>query len=121
MSQPVMSYAPIFLFLLLTTLLGFAMLLLGILVRPSRPGPVKEIPYECGNIPVGDARIQIRSRYYLFAMLLVIFDVEVVFLFPWAVNFRALGLFGFIEMMIFLGILILGYVYLWRNGGLEWD
>ena len=94
---------------------------IGVLVRPSRPNPVKKIPYECGNIPVGDARIQIRSRYYLFAMLLVLFDVEVIFLFPWAVNFRALGLFGFVEMMIFLGILLLGYVYLWRNRGLEWD
>jgi NADH-quinone oxidoreductase subunit A len=63
----------------------------------------------------------VRSRYFLFAMLLVLFDVEVVFLFPWAVNYRALGVFGFVEMMLFLGILFLGYVYLWRNGGLEWD
>ena len=121
MSQPVTAYAPILLMLLLSIGLGAVMLVLGILVRPSRPNPAKKIPYECGNIPEGDARVQIRSRYYLFAMLLVIFDVEVVFLFPWAVNFRALGLFGFVEMMIFLAILLLGYVYLWRNGGLEWD
>jgi NADH-quinone oxidoreductase subunit A len=62
-----------------------------------------------------------RTRFYLFAMLLVIFDVEVVFLLPWAVNYLALGLFGFVEMMVFLGVLLLGYGYLWRNGGLQWD
>jgi NADH-quinone oxidoreductase subunit A len=121
MSQTVAGYVPILLLFLLAAGLGAVMLLLGVLVRPSRPNPAKKLPYECGNIPVGDARVRIRSRYFLFAMLLVIFDVEVVFLFPWAVNFRALGLFGFVEMMIFLGILLLGYAYLWRNGGLDWD
>jgi NADH-quinone oxidoreductase subunit A len=121
MSQTVVSYVPILLFFAIALGLGAVMLVLGVIVRPSSPNPVKKIPYECGNIPVGDARVQVRSRYYLFAMLLVLFDVEVIFLFPWAVNLRALGLFGFIEMMIFLAILLLGYVYLWRNGGLEWD
>jgi NADH-quinone oxidoreductase subunit A len=120
-SEAVVSYIPILLFFGLAAALGVTMLVLGIIVRPSSPNPVKKIPYECGNVPTGDARGQVRSRYYLFAMLLVLFDVEVVFLFPWAVNLRSLGLFGFIEMMIFLGILLLGYVYLWRNGGLEWD
>jgi len=100
---------------------GAFTLVLGAFVRPSVPNAVKALPYECGNLPIGDARLPIRSRYYLFAMLLVLFDVEVVFLFPWAVNFQALGLFGFVEMMIFLGILLLGYLYLWRNGGLQWD
>lgn len=121
MSQPVLTYVPILIFLLIATITGALILLIGTIVRPSRPNSTKAMPYECGNIPVGDARIQVRSRYYIFAMLLVLFDVEVVFLFPWAVNFRALGLFGFIEMMLFLGILLLGYIYLWRNGGLEWD
>jgi len=121
MSQQVLSYVPILLFILVAAAVGAFTLVIGVIVRPSRPSQVKAIPYECGNIPVGDARVQVRSRYYVYAMLLVLFDVEVVFLFPWAVNFRSLGLFGFVEMMIFLGILLLGYVYLWRNRGLEWD
>lgn len=126
MSQPVVSYLPILLFFVLAVALGAVTLTIGIIVRPSRPTAVKKLPYECGNIPVGDARGQVRSRYYLFAMLLVLFDVEVVFLFPWAVNFSewvkgGLGLFMFVEMMIFLGILLLGYIYVWRNGGFEWD
>jgi len=126
MSQPVLAYLPILLFFLVAVVVGAVTLTIGYLVRPSRPNPVKEIPYECGNIPVGDARVQVRSRYYIYAMLLVLFDVEVVFLFPWAVNMKSavgngLGLFFFVEMMIFIGILLLGYVYLWRNGGLDWD
>ncbi len=89
--------------------------------RVKTPGAVKALPYECGNLPIGDARLPMRTRFYLFAMLLVIFDVEVVFLLPWAVNFVPLGIFGFVEMAVFLGILLLGYLYLWRNGGLRWD
>ena len=120
-AQPVLGYLPILLTVLIASGFGAVMLVLGALVRPSRPDPVKALPYECGNLPVGDARMPLRTRFYLFAMLLVIFDVEVVFLLPWAVNFVPLGLFGFVEMMIFLGILLLGYAYLWRNGGLQWD
>jgi NADH-quinone oxidoreductase subunit A len=115
------GYLPILLAFLIAGGVGAFTLLIGGLVRPSRPDPVKALPYECGNLPTGDARLPVRSRFYLFAMLLVLFDVEVVFLFPWAVNFHVLGLFGFVEMMIFLGVLFLGYVYLWRNGGLQWD
>jgi NADH-quinone oxidoreductase subunit A len=121
MGQPVLSYAPILLFMAIAAGLGVIMLVLGVVVRPHRPSATKQLPYECGNVPETDARGQMHSRFYLFAMLLVLFDVEVVFLLPWAVNLRVLGLFGFIEMMIFLGILLLGYAYLWRNGGLEWD
>ena len=120
-SVPAVGYAPLLLMVVLTVGLGAVMLLLGWLVRPSSPNAVKALPYECGNLPVGDARLPMRTRFYLFAMLLVIFDVEVVFLLPWAVNFISLGLFGFIEMAVFLGILLLGYFYLWRNGGLQWD
>ena len=120
-AAPAVGYAPLLLAVLLATGLGAVMLVLGWAVRPSRPHPVKALAYECGNLPVGDARMPLRTRFYLFAMLLVIFDVEVVFLLPWAVNFVSLGLFGFVEMMIFLGVLLLGYAYLWRNGGLQWD
>jgi len=120
-AHPAQGYAPLLIMMFLTAGLGAVMLLLGAIVRPSRPSAVKALPYECGNLPIGDARLPMRTRFYLFAMLLVIFDVEVVFLLPWAVNFVSLGLFGFVEMMIFLGILLLGYLYLWRNGGLRWD
>jgi NADH-quinone oxidoreductase subunit A len=120
-ASPAIGYLPVLVAFVLAAGFGAVMLLLGGLVRPSKPGPVKNMPYECGNLPVGDARMPMRSRFYVFAMLLVLFDVEVIFLFPWAVNFNALGLFGFVEMMVFLGILLLGYVYLWRNGGLQWD
>ena len=121
MNEQVLSYLPVLLFFVVAAAVGAVVLILTAVVAPRRPNPVKSIPYECGNLPVGDARGRIRSRYYLLAMLLVLFDVEVVFLFPWAVNFRALKLFGLVEMMVFLGILLLGYLYLWRNGGLEWD
>ena len=120
-SSPVFGYLPVLLMVVIAAGLGVVMLVLGAVVRPSRPNPVKALPYECGNLPVGDARLPLRTRFYLFAMLLVIFDVEVVFLLPWAVNYLSLGLFGFVEMMLFLGILLLGYVYLWRNKGLQWD
>ena len=121
LNEQVLSYLPVLLFLVVAAALGAVVLILTAVIAPRRPNPVKSIPYECGNLPVGDARGRIRSRYYLLAMLLVLFDVEVVFLFPWAVNFRSLKFFGLVEMMIFLGILLLGYLYLWRNGGLEWD
>ena len=120
-AEPAIGYAPLLLAVLLAAGVGAVTLVLGIVVRPSRPNAVKALPYECGNLPVGDARLPMRTRFYLFAMLLVVFDVEVVFLLPWAVNFVPLGLFGFVEMMIFLGVLLLGYLYLWRNGGLQWD
>ena len=120
-AQPVIGYLPILLTMLIAAGIGAFTLVLGGLVRPSRPDPVKALPYECGNLPIGDARLPLRMRFYLFAMLLVIFDVEVVFLLPWAVNYLSLGLFGFVEMMVFLGVLLLGYGYLWRNGGLQWD
>jgi NADH-quinone oxidoreductase subunit A len=120
-ANPAVGYLPLLLTLIIATGVGAFTMVLGWFVRPSRPNPVKALPYECGNLPVGDARLPLRTRFYLFAMLLVIFDVEVVFLLPWAVNFVSLGVFGFIEMMIFLGILLLGYGYLWRNGGLQWD
>jgi len=120
-AEPALGYVPVLLTVILAAGFGVVMLLLGAFVRPSKPNPAKALAYECGNLPVGDARLPMRTRFYLFAMLLVIFDVEVVFLLPWAVNFIPLGLFGFVEMMVFLGVLLLGYGYLWRNGGLRWD
>ena len=101
---------------------GFVLITLGVakLVRPSRPTKVKLQNYECGETPIGSSWIQYNVGYYIFALIFVIFDVEVVFLFPWAVAFGKLGLFALIEMFIFLIILIFGLVYAWRKGALKW-
>jgi NADH-quinone oxidoreductase subunit A len=114
------TYVPIALFLLVA--IGFAIvtLLVARLVIPQRRNTVKLEPYECGIEPVTDARDRYSIRYYLIAMLFVIFDVETVFLFPWAVIMDRLLLFGFIEMLVFLFILIVGYAYAWKKGALEW-
>jgi NADH-quinone oxidoreductase subunit A len=113
-------YIPVLIFLVVAALIPVAGLALGWLFRPSRPGPGKDAPYECGVEPVGDARERFSVRFYIIAILFVVFDVETIFLFPWAVNYDRLALFGFIEMLIFLGILIVGYFYVWKKGALEW-
>ncbi len=113
-------YIPIFLFILVA--LGFAIFTLMVagLVHPRRYNRVKLQPYECGIEPLTDARDRYSVRYYLVAMLFVIFDVETVFMFPWAVIMDELALFGLIEMLVFLFILVVGYVYAWRKGALDW-
>lgn len=95
-------------------------LLVSSLVRPSRYSKEKYIPYECGEDPVGSSWVQFNIRFYVFALVFIIFDVEAVFLFPWAVVYRNLGLFAFVEGLIFIGILVLGLAYLWAKGDLEW-
>lgn len=114
------AYIPIFLFILVA--IGFALftLIVAGLVHPRRFNRVKLQPYECGIEPATDARDRYSVRYYLVAMLFVIFDVETVFMFPWAVIMDELALFGLIEMLVFLLILVVGYVYAWRKGALDW-
>ena len=114
------AYIPIFLFILVA--IGFAIftLMVSKLVQASRVNKVKLEPYECGIEPLTDARDRYSVRYYLVAMLFVIFDVETVFMFPWAVIMDELALFGLIEMLVFLFILVIGYVYAWRKGALDW-
>jgi NADH-quinone oxidoreductase subunit A len=102
------------------TLVPVLALALGRLLRPFRPHQNKLSPYECGVEPMGDARERFSVRFYIIAILFVIFDVETIFLFPWAVIYGRLALFGFVEMMIFLGILIIGFFYVWKKGALEW-
>jgi NADH-quinone oxidoreductase subunit A len=97
-----------------------AMLGLGRLLRPRRPQPQKYLNYECGVDPVGTGWSQSQIRYYVFALLFVMFDVEAVFIFPWAVRLDALALFGLVEMFVFIGVLALGLVYAWRKGVLRW-
>ncbi|RPI26320.1 MAG: NADH-quinone oxidoreductase subunit A [Acidobacteria bacterium] len=114
------GYIPVLIFIVIATLVPVLALGLGRLLRPFRPHQNKLSPYECGVEPTGDARERFSIRFYVIAILFVIFDVETIFLFPWAVIYGRLALFGFIEMMIFLGILIVGYFYAWKKGALEW-
>ena len=102
---------------------GFAAVALGIawLMAPHKPDPSKDGTYECGMAPIGDARDRFSVRFYLVAMLFIIFDLETVFLLPWAVVFQAQAMFFFLEMLIFLGILLIGLVYVWRMGALDWN
>jgi NADH-quinone oxidoreductase subunit A len=114
------NYVPIFIFILVVGTLLLITLLLAKLVRPQNPNKAKLMPYECGIDPVDNARGRYTVRFYIIAILFVVFDVETIFLFPWAVKFKAFGLFGLIEMLIFLLILIVGYIWVWRKGALEW-
>jgi NADH-quinone oxidoreductase subunit A len=121
MNDPILlRYVPIFLFMALAFLFPIVTLLVARLIRPSTGGEGKLSPYECGVDPDSDARQRYAIRYYVVAILFVIFDVETVFLFPWAIIYGELRLFGLIEMMVFLGILIVGYVWIIKKGALDW-
>jgi NADH-quinone oxidoreductase subunit A len=115
------QYFPILLFILVGIGVGMLLLGLGSLVSPNRPDPEKLSPYECGFEAFEDARMQFDVRYYLIAILFILFDLEIAFLFPWAVVLPDIGVFGFWSMMIFLAILIVGFVYEWKKGALEWE
>jgi NADH-quinone oxidoreductase subunit A len=116
-----LNYVPIVIFAVLGAMAGLAPLIIGILLRPDRPYRAKLLPYESGSPLFMDARVQFPMRYYIIAMLFVIFDIEIVFMFPWAVVFKKLGLLGLIEMGVFIAILVVGYWYVWKKGALEWD
>jgi NADH-quinone oxidoreductase subunit A len=115
------NYFPILLFILVGLVLGGVLLGLGKLVSPDRPDPEKLSPYECGFEAFEDARMKFDVRYYLVAILFILFDLEIAFLFPWAVALPDIGMFGFVAMMIFLLILVVGFVYEWKKGALEWE
>jgi NADH-quinone oxidoreductase subunit A len=114
-------YFPILLFIVVALGFGVAVLLLSYLVQPKYPEREKLTTYECGSEPFSDARMPFPVRYYIFAMLFVIFDIEVIFLYPWAVVFTKIELIGLIEMLVFIGLFLVAYVYAWRKGALEWD
>ena len=114
------SYVPVLIFLLVAAAFPVVTLIVAKVVRPDKPDPVKLDSYECGIETVGDVRERYSVRYYVIAVLFVVFDVEVIFMFPWAVRYRQLALFGFMEMAVFLAILIIGYFYAWKKGALEW-
>jgi NADH-quinone oxidoreductase subunit A len=115
------EYLPIVAMAALAIVFGVASLVVSRAFRPHRPNPVKLSAYECGNDPVRLPRGEKFSvKFYVVAMLFIIFDIEIIFLFPWAVRFRQLGLFGLIEMAFFIGLVFIAYVYIWRTGGLDW-
>jgi NADH-quinone oxidoreductase subunit A len=114
------NYVPIFIFAFVAFLVAAGTVALCTLIRPKNPSSTKLMPYECGITPFDNARGRYTVRFYIVAILFVVFDVETVFLFPWAVQFKLLGLFGLVEMMIFLSILIVGYIWIWKKGALEW-
>lgn len=115
------EYFPILLFLLVAAGVGVLPVLLGMLLGPRRPDAAKDAPYECGFEAFEDARMKFDVRYYLVAILFILFDLEIAFLFPWAVALDDIGAFGFWSMMVFLGVLTFGLVYEWKKGALEWE
>ena len=115
------QYFPILLFILVGLAVGVGPMVLGKLLGPSRPDPEKLSPYECGFEAFEDARMKFDVRYYLVAILFILFDLEIAFLFPWATVLNEIGFFGFVSMMVFLGILVVGFVYEWKKGALEWE
>ncbi len=121
MESVVSSYFPIIVFLGIAAVLATIMIVLPLLVAKLNPDTEKLSAYECGFEPFGDARGQFDVRFYLVAILFIIFDLEVAFLFPWAVSLSNIGLFGFWSMMVFLGILTIGFIYEWKKGALDWE
>lgn len=115
------NYLPILIFMMVGGLVGLVAPLIGYILGPKRPSPQKNSPYECGFPPFSDARMPFDVRFYLVAILFIIFDLETAFLVPWAVVFRKTGWYGMVSMGIFLGLLVVGFIYEWKKGALEWE
>ena len=115
------QYLPVLLFIVVGLLVGVAPQVIGYVLGPQKPDAAKNSPYECGFEAFEDARIKFDVRYYLVAILFILFDLEIAFLFPWAVSLKEIGFTGFLAMMIFLGILVVGFVYEWKKGALDWE
>jgi len=115
------NYLPVLLFILVGIAVGIGPMVLGKVLGPSRPDAAKLSPYECGFEAFEDARMQFDVRYYLVAILFILFDLEIAFLFPWAVSMGAIGFTGFLTMMVFLAILVVGFIYEWKKGALDWE
>jgi len=115
------QYLPVLLFILVGLGVGVAHQVIGFILGPNRPDPAKNSPYECGFEAFEDARMKFDVRYYLIAILFILFDLEIAFLFPWAVALKEIGFIGFIDMMIFLAILVAGFAYMWIKGAIDWE
>ncbi len=121
MNELLSNYLPIVIFIGLAAVIGLALMVAPFIVAYKKPDPEKVSAYECGFDAFDDARMKFDVRFYLVSILFIIFDLEVAFLFPWAVAFKEVGWFGFWSMMIFLGVLTVGFIYEWKKGALEWD
>ena len=115
------EYLPTLLFLIVATGIGIALIIVGNVLGPKRPSAEKLSPYECGFGAFENARGQFDVRYYLVAILFIVFDLEIAFVYPWALVFRDLGVLGLVEMGVFLGLLLIGFIYVWKKGALEWE
>ena len=115
------AYLPILVLVIIAVCFGMGSLVFSTLIGQKKPSKVKLAPYECGCEPVGTARERFSIKFYLIAMLFILFDIEAVFLYPWSVIFKRLGMFGLMEMGVFIAILFVGYVYVWKKGALEWE
>ena len=115
------DYLPLLVIIVLAVILAFIVIGLGALFGPRRPSQKKSMPYESGMNPYGEGTRRMPVRFYLIAVLFILFDIEVVFFLPWAITFRQLGLFGLLEMVVFIVILLVGYIYAWKKGALEWE
>jgi NADH-quinone oxidoreductase subunit A len=115
------AYVPILVMMVIAGGFAAVALIIAWLLAPTKPDQSKDSPYECGMPPVGNARERFSVRFYVVAMLFIVFDLETVFLFPWAVIFKTQALFFFLEMLVFLGFLLVGYIYVWRMGALDWS
>ena len=115
------AYLPILVLVIIAVCFGMGSLIFSTLIGQKKPSKVKLAPYECGCDPVGTARERFSIKFYLIAMLFILFDIEAVFLYPWSVIFKRLGMFGLVEMGVFIAILFVGYVYVWKKGALEWE
>lgn len=115
------DYFPVAVIFVIAMSIGLGALVVGLLLRPRRPYKQKLYPYESGNPPVGEPRYKFSVKFYIIGMLFVVFDVEAVFLYPWAVAYDKLGIFGFVEMMLFIFILLVGYIYVWKKGAFNWE
>tara|TARA_B100000989_G_C19348554_1_gene388093 strand:+ start:143 stop:511 length:369 start_codon:yes stop_codon:yes gene_type:complete len=115
------NYLTIIIFLLISLILSVGFIVLNFIASPKNPDPEKLSAYECGFEPFNDSRMEFDIRFYLVAILFIIFDLEIAFLFPWAITLGDIGIFGFVSMMIFLSILTVGFIYEWKKGALDWE
>ncbi|MDB4157343.1 NADH-quinone oxidoreductase subunit A [Candidatus Pelagibacter sp.] len=121
LSDFLIDYLPIIIFLIIALILSCAFVVINLILSPKNPDPEKLSAYECGFEPFEDSRIEFDIRFYLVAILFIIFDLEIAFLFPWAISLGNIGLLGFSSMMIFLSILTIGFIYEWKKGALDWE
>ncbi|MBU4321207.1 MAG: NADH-quinone oxidoreductase subunit A [Thermodesulfovibrionales bacterium] len=115
------EYLPVLIFIIIATAFGLGALLIGTIFRLKKPYFEKLMPYESGITPTGEPRTRVAIRFYIIAMLFVVFDVEAIFIYPWAIVFDEIGIIAFIEMVLFIGILLVGYIYAWKKEAFQWD